>query len=651
MNHMPVSFRNNGSLGLSKAELDAYCQPSGLYPTCEWEPKQIRRLISNALLAPRLVGSDSRLTKTDRECPICFMYYSSTNLTKCCSATLCTECYLQIKKPNKDTRHGGGGGSTVCPFCNDSKMGVKVQGSMKEMDVVKREEEEQRVIEATIRSRVSELNNPGEGRSNGDDNADGQSINPSGSFGSSLENYNNRARTQSNASSNTDPNNPDQPTTPVRNDSTGALQSLAMSPADRTALESEMRAQLSHETHLRVENEAEEARLRHAREYYGGSYVSGGGGYGGGLGGGGGSRSHRQVREARLAELTGLLERMGAARSGGGAGLGGTAGNNEEEGDNPLMAREGGGRAGRASTGGGGNASLSRLLRAMEASNLGNGRSSAPGGSGRNNNLEDLMRLEQAFFLGMDNDNDETTNSNARRSSRRNERNMADEAMGTGDFGLGGRRSTTSQQRTTRNSNNAADTTNNEAGAGPFGLGSRPSILGNAGGGSRSSRFVRNRLSNNRGGVSSTHLDTAELLMRGVSEEEQLAMAIAMSMQESATAQQQEGGGEGSRGEGQQQVASRGTATDSDIMRDILSRNSDVEEEDDSSSGSSASESSASSGSSASDSSGEETEEEINAYEGGNNGNDDSNNDNEDGNNDAAQSGEDPPSFSDLAEV
>jgi hypothetical protein len=38
-------------------------------------------------------------------------------------------------------------------------------------------------------------------------------------------------------------------------------------------------------------------------------------------------------------------------------------------------------------------------------------------------------------------------------------------------------------------------------------------------------------------GGSSTHIDTVELLMRGISEEEQLAMAIAMSMQD---AQQQQ---------------------------------------------------------------------------------------------------------------
>eukprot|EP00578_Thalassiosira_sp_NH16_P015439 CAMPEP_0181126118 /NCGR_PEP_ID=MMETSP1071-20121207/27437_1 /TAXON_ID=35127 /ORGANISM="Thalassiosira sp., Strain NH16" /LENGTH=355 /DNA_ID=CAMNT_0023211655 /DNA_START=214 /DNA_END=1278 /DNA_ORIENTATION=- len=268
--HLPVSlpspFRSGGSLGLSRSELDARCQPSGLYPTCEWDPKQIRRSIANGHLAARLKGNESRMTKTDRECPICFMYYSETNVSKCCNATLCTECYLQIK-PQKD-RH------TSCPFCNNPKMVVGVQRGMDEGDVAKREEEEQRVIEATIKSRVSELH--GESPAPGDD-GEGRDGSEGGgsSYGSSLEHYN-RTRTRSESSNFSASSDP--PTTPVRpagsteSDeaaATSALQSLAMSPADRRALESEMRAQLSHETHRRTEREAEEARMRHAQEWYG----------------------------------------------------------------------------------------------------------------------------------------------------------------------------------------------------------------------------------------------------------------------------------------------------------------------------------------------------------------------------------------------
>ena len=62
--------------------LSRYLHRSRLYPTCEWEPKHIRRLIGNGQLAARLRGSDSRLTKTDRECPICFMYYTESNVAK-----------------------------------------------------------------------------------------------------------------------------------------------------------------------------------------------------------------------------------------------------------------------------------------------------------------------------------------------------------------------------------------------------------------------------------------------------------------------------------------------------------------------------------------------------------------------------------------
>eukprot|EP01082_Thalassiosira_pseudonana_P011075 g10196.t1 g10196 contig4:1409182-1410257(+) len=199
--HLPsslVSLRGGtGSLGLSKTELDARCQPSGLYPSCEWEPKAIRRLVGDGKLAARLKGADSRITKTDRECPICFMYYSENNVTKCCRATICTECYLQIK-PQKD-KH------TTCPFCNNPKMIILVQKGMDEGDIAKREEEEQRVIEATIRNRAAQMNVEVPASPSGDPttslntNGDGASSTHS-SFGSSLADYN-RSRTFSNSES------------------------------------------------------------------------------------------------------------------------------------------------------------------------------------------------------------------------------------------------------------------------------------------------------------------------------------------------------------------------------------------------------------------------------------------------------------------
>jgi len=370
---------------------------------------------------------------------------------------------------------------------------------MDDGDVARREEEEQRVIEATIKSRVMELN--GECSSSPAPPATTSSTpdSPSSSsFGSSLAHYN-RSRTYTGSSSNNSGSRPGTPTTtPTRNntggdgsssamasddDLTSSIQLLAMSPDDRRSLESEMRAQLSHETHRRMEIEAEEARMRHAREWYSGT---------------GGTRS--RVREARLAELTNLLERMSAMRRGGGGegldGVAGSGGSDSEGDDTSLMARDGEERDfGRAPPP---SASLSRLLRAMENS------ANVSGGGGANRrSLEELMRLEAAFFLGMDED------------PRLRHRG----AVSGRSYGGGNEES--------NGNNNERDVIANL-----FGLGGRPpsSI--------RSPTRSVGRSQFNRMGGSSTHIDTVELLMRGVSEEEQLAMAIAMSMQDAQQQQQ-----------------------------------------------------------------------------------------------------------------
>mmetsp|Transcript_6458 Transcript_6458/g.10853 ORF Transcript_6458/g.10853 Transcript_6458/m.10853 type:complete len:556 (+) Transcript_6458:31-1698(+) len=441
--HLPISslpspFRSGGSLGLSKAELDARCQPSGLYPSCEWEPKQIRRLIGDGKLAARLKGADSCISKSDRECPICFMYYSETNISKCCNATVCTECYLQIK-PQKD-KH------TTCPFCNNPKMAINVQRAMDEDDILKRDEEEQRVIEAAIRNRAAQKNGESSGLS---DTSNDEPEGGATSFGSSLENYN-RSRTFSNASSSNVSANSSEPGTPT-NDS-NALLSVAMTPEDRRALEDEMRAQLSHETHRRMRSEEEEASMRRAQEWYGSE-----------------AGTRARMRDNRLAELSELLERM--------SGRGGGSDDEDEEGGAIGRGREA--------------ATLGSLIRAMERSGRG----------------PDLMRLEAAFLLGMDGDIRRQRNQN---SSSRNSTRSGNDGLAAG-FGF--------------------------------------SDQGRPGGPPR-----RVQVRGAGRGISTTHLDTAELYMRGVSEEEQLAMAIAMSMQD----QQQ------SQHEGEQEASTNNSATETD---------------------------------------------------------------------------------------
>jgi hypothetical protein len=136
------------------------------------------------------------------------------------------------------------------------------------------------------------------------------------------------------------------------------------------------------------------------------------------------------------------------------------------------------------------------LLRAVE-------NSTRPGGS-RNITLEELMRLEAAFFLGMDDE-----------SPRLNYRAAGGQAYGV------------NSDSDDNNSMEAA------VGAGLFGLGGRPPSTIRP-----PNRIARGRFGSNRLAGTSAHLDTVELLMRGVSEDEQLAMAIAMSMQDAHQQQQ-----------------------------------------------------------------------------------------------------------------
>lgn len=411
------------------------------------------------------------------------MYYTESNVAKCCAATICTECYLQIK-PQKD-RH------TPCPFCNNPKMVVVVQKEMDEGDVARREEEEQRVIEATIRSRANERH--GEGRPASDEEVAARpgaagpaasEIPGSGSFGASLEHYN-RARALSASSNGSVPSDPGTPVHASGNtDDCGdaSILSLAMSPADRHALEVEMRAQLSHETHRRVEAEADEARIRHAQEWYGSRAAAGRG----------------RVREARVAELTGLLEGMAVRNNSG------EREDNRREGRD-LLARGGDEGTGR-------NAGLGRLLRAMESSARGRGSSSR-------SSLEDLMRLEAAFFLGSMEDDDET----GRGQGAQRPRDIHPMT------GLLGRSEGLLAPRNLYEGDGDGEAAGSFAGLDQFTQ--RPSSRYDSGFGRRAGGRAGHRLAGNRG-MSSTHLDTAELLMRGVSEEEQLAMAIALSMQD-----------------------------------------------------------------------------------------------------------------------
>ncbi|CAL0326461.1 unnamed protein product [Lupinus luteus] len=128
---------------------EKYTRPQGLYSHKEVDHKKLRKLILDSKLAPCYPGEEEN--PYDREeCPICFLYYPSLNRSRCCTKSICTECFLQMKVPNS-TR------PTQCPFCKTLNYAVEYRGVKSKEEKGMEQIEEQRVIEAKIRMRKQEL--------------------------------------------------------------------------------------------------------------------------------------------------------------------------------------------------------------------------------------------------------------------------------------------------------------------------------------------------------------------------------------------------------------------------------------------------------------------------------------------------------------
>lgn len=110
-----------------------------------WEEKTVRKLLNKGKLSPNLCGKDERESGKERDCPICLLHYDEINMLKCCNATICTECYLQVQDPIYQL--------TPCPFCKHERMIVAPARSLNLSEAVKREKDEQKVIEAKIQAR------------------------------------------------------------------------------------------------------------------------------------------------------------------------------------------------------------------------------------------------------------------------------------------------------------------------------------------------------------------------------------------------------------------------------------------------------------------------------------------------------------------
>lgn len=128
---------------------EKFTRPQGLYNHKDVDHKKLRKLILESKLAPCYPG-DEESAYDREECPICFLYYPSLNRSRCCTKSICTECFLQMKVPNS-TR------PTQCPFCKTANYAVEYRGVKSKEEKGLEQIEEQRVIEAKIRMRQQEL--------------------------------------------------------------------------------------------------------------------------------------------------------------------------------------------------------------------------------------------------------------------------------------------------------------------------------------------------------------------------------------------------------------------------------------------------------------------------------------------------------------
>ncbi|CAN8076422.1 unnamed protein product [Agarophyton chilense] len=131
------------------AALDLPFKSSGLYPTCNWDDKLVRRLILRGDLAPRYPGEDDPSPNVREECPICMLVYPVLNQTKCCQARLCTECYLQIRPP----RHN----KEPCPFCKYKRLDATCRGPRDAADLDREEMEQHNALQAIKRANANTL--------------------------------------------------------------------------------------------------------------------------------------------------------------------------------------------------------------------------------------------------------------------------------------------------------------------------------------------------------------------------------------------------------------------------------------------------------------------------------------------------------------
>eukprot|EP01012_Entosiphon_sulcatum_P063202 TRINITY_DN9029_c0_g1_i1.p1 TRINITY_DN9029_c0_g1~~TRINITY_DN9029_c0_g1_i1.p1 ORF type:complete len:265 (-),score=37.32 TRINITY_DN9029_c0_g1_i1:84-878(-) len=135
-------------MGTNSSRIDkTHLQPQGLYPTCQWDLRLLRRLILSKKLAPCTPGTELHSSVAE-ECPICMLYYvGGLNVTVCCNKGICTECYLQLNPPAT---------ASQCPFCNRKPLHTLFKGPRTKEEMDAEEREQQAVIALQIKMQQEE---------------------------------------------------------------------------------------------------------------------------------------------------------------------------------------------------------------------------------------------------------------------------------------------------------------------------------------------------------------------------------------------------------------------------------------------------------------------------------------------------------------
>jgi hypothetical protein len=554
-----------------------------LYPNCLWDEKQIRRWMGDGKLAPRLQGSENRSSVTDVECPICFLHYARMNVTKCCQANICTECFLQVRKPphykppHTGSSSSGQGNncssSSICPFCNAPKISITVAAVPTASVIQARQAEEQRVLEAKFRARnESEKASHERQQQQKQEQAimdASNNSNSSSTFGTSLDQNERVALWRARSSSLSESNNSatgDSPSHVIReqqnqsfsrqpqpyassqhgnNNNTTASSNLrhhllldqtpseeeiaaclAMTAAERSALEAEMRAQHQHPLTRRIQQEEAERRLQNQLNYY--------------------HQRQQEQQQQRQRALQQLQQYNSYSGSGGESGRprayltlngppdAGRLGNNASTG--------GGASAVSGSTSSGGGRDWNRIVSAFEQG----GRN-----GGAVQSLDDLVVLEAAIMLSMEEEARRQQGRQQSRPSRQRRGGASGEVNDNDDEGSG---SSQDEQSIPAALFDAARHASQGFPLARARVAAAAAARGVRGGDDdddddddsdddndeshevgrflRSLRGTSGRRLGGFGAPPSAQLDAASLIMRGMSEEDQIALAIAASLQD-----------------------------------------------------------------------------------------------------------------------